>query len=314
VNTNRISAFLQDTWTFKNQRNDISLTAGLRAIYYDFNGQILVNPRMNVSFKPHWKNETVFRLSAGFYSQPPTFREMADLQGNIVPGLKAQTSLQVVAGSDYYFKAWDRPFKFVAEAYYKNIQNLIPYEIDNMKIRYYGTNDAYGYAAGIDFRVHGEFVKGAESWASLSFLKTEEHFQGSWIPRPTDQRMNLAIFFQDFIPGFPTWKMNLTLVYGTGLPFGPPNSPRSDQKLRIPPYRRVDIGLSKQIIGSQTHFSEKNPLRVLQSVWISLDIFNLLQISNTVSYLWITDINGKEYAVPNYLTPRMFNLKLTAKF
>jgi hypothetical protein len=314
VNTNRISAFIQDTWTFKNQSNDISLTAGIRAIYYDFNGQFLLNPRVNISFKPHWKHETVFRLSSGFYSQPPTFREMADLQGNIVPGLKAQTSIQVVAGSDYYFKAWGRPFKFVTEAYYKNIQNLIPYEIDNMKIRYYGTNEAHGYAVGIDFRVHGEFVKGAESWASLSFLKTEEYFQGSWIPRPTDQRMNLAIFFQDYIPGFPTWKMNLTLVYGTGLPFGPPDSPRSAQTMRIPPYRRVDIGLSKQLIGQQTNFSAKNPLRVIESMWISLDVFNLLQISNTISYLWITDINGKEYAVPNYLTPRMVNLKLTAKF
>ncbi|MFZ4520135.1 MAG: TonB-dependent receptor [Bacteroidales bacterium] len=314
VNTNRVSGFLQDTWTFKNASNDISLTAGIRAIYYDFNGQLLFNPRANISFKPHWKNETVFRLSTGYYSQPPTFREMSDLQGNIVPGLKAQSSFQVVAGSDYYFKAWNRPFKFVAEAYYKNIQNLIPYEIDNMKIRYYGTNDAHGYAAGIDFRVHGEFVKGAESWASLSFLKTEEYFQGTWIPRPTDQRMNLAIFFQDFIPGFPTWKMNLTLVYGTGLPFGPPDSPRSAQTLRIPPYRRVDIGLSKQLIGQQTSFSKKNPLRAFESLWISLDIFNLLQISNTISYLWITDINGKEYAVPNYLTPRTFNLKLTAKF
>ena len=192
VNTNRVSAFIQDTWTFKNRLNDISVTAGLRTIYYDFNGQLLVNPRVNISFKPHWKNETVFRISTGLYSQPPTFREMADLEGNIVPGLKAQTSFQVVVGSDYYFKAWGRPFKFVTEAYYKNIQNLIPYEIDNMKIRYYGTNDAHGYAAGIDFRVHGEFVKGAESWASLSFLKTEEYFQGSWIPRPTDQRMYAA--------------------------------------------------------------------------------------------------------------------------
>ncbi len=314
VNTNRYSAFVQDTWTFKNQSNDISLTAGLRAIFYDYNSQFSLNPRMNVSFKPHWKHETVFRISAGYYSQPPTFREMTNLQGEVVPDLKAQTSIQVVAGTDYYFKAWGRPFKFVSEVYYKNIQNLIPYEIDNLKIRYYGTNDAHGYAAGIDFRVNGEFVKGAESWASLSFMKTEEYFQGSWIPRPTDQLMNLAIFFQDYIPKFPTWKVNLTLVYGTGLPFGPPNSPRKDQTLRIPPYRRVDIGLSKQLIGAQTKFSVKNPLRVFNSMWISLEIFNLLQINNTVSYLWVTDINNKEYAVPNYLTPRMFNLKLMAKF
>lgn len=313
VTTNRVSAFFQNTWTFRTDRSDISVTAGLRGIWYDFSGQWLANPRVNVSFKPRWKNETVFRLSAGYYSQPPTFREMTGPDGSILRGLKAQTSIHAVFGSDYYFRAWGRPFKFVTEAYYKHIRNLIPYEIDNMKIRYYGTNDAYGYAAGIDFRVHGEFVKGAESWASLSFLKTEEHFQGSWIPRPADQRMNLAIYFQDYIPNFPTWKMNLTVVYGTGLPFGPPDSPRSKQTLRIPPYRRVDIGLSKQLVG-QRALPEGNIFRSFESLWISLEIFNLLQISNTVSYLWITDINGTEYAVPNYLTPRTFNLKLAARF
>ncbi len=314
VNTNRISGFIQDTWTLKTPGSDISITAGIRGIYYDYSNQVSVNPRINISFKPRWKQDVVFRLAAGYYSQPPTFREMTDLEGNIVQGLKAQTALHVVAGSDYYFKAWGRPFKFVTELYYKNIQHLIPYEIDNLKIRYFGTNDAHGYAAGIDFRINGEFVKGAESWASLSLMKTEEYFEGAWIPRPTDQRLNLAIFFQDYIPKFPTWKVNLTLIYGTGLPFGPPNSSRKDQTLRMPPYRRIDVGLSKQIIGSDTRFSPKNPFRAFNSMWITLEIFNLLQINNTVSYLWITDINGKEYAVPNYLTPRIINLKLIASF
>lgn len=311
---NRLSAFVQDTWTFHNLRNDISLTAGLRAMYNDFNGQTLVNPRLNLSFKPRWDHETVFRISGGSYSQPPTFREMTDSTGAIVPGLKAQTSYQVVAGTDYYFRAWGRPFKFVTEGYYRYINNLIPYEVDNLQITYFGTNDAHGYAAGIDFRVNGEFVKGAESWASLSFLRTEQYYQGKWIPRPTDQRMNLAIFFQDYIPNFPTWKMNLTLVYGTGLPFGAPDSPLYKQTLRMPPYRRVDIGLSKQLIGQQTHFKPGNPFRAFESLWVSLEIFNLFQISNTVSYLWITDINGTQYAVPNYLTPRTFNLKISARF
>ncbi len=314
VNTNRYSAFVQNTWTFLNPKNDISVTAGLRGIYYDYNSELSVNPRINISFKPHWKNEMVFRLAAGYYSQPPTFREMTNLAGELVDGLKAQTAIHFVAGSDIYFRAWKRPFKFVAEVYYKYLDNLIPYEVDNLKIRYYGTNDAHGYATGIDFRVNGEFVKGAESWASLSIMKTEEYFQGSWTPRPTDQRLNLAIYFQDYIPKFPTWKVNITLIYGTGIPFGPPGSPRSEQTLRIPPYRRVDLGISKQIIGERTKFSAKNPLRAFTSMWISLEIFNLLQISNTVSYLWITDINGREYAVPNYLTPRMFNLKLMTTF
>ena len=312
--SNDLSGFLQDTWTFDNEKNSISITGGLRAIYTSYNGQFLLNPRVNISLKPLWKTQTVFRLSGGFYSQPPSFREMTDLYGRIVPGLKAQTAIQVVGGVDLYFNGWGRPFKFVTEGYYKYIQNLIPYEVDNMRIRYYGTNDAHGYATGIDFRINGEFVKGAESWASLSFLSTKEYFEGEWIPRPTDQRVNLAIFFQDYIPKFPTWKVALTLVYGTGLPIGPPGSSRSQQTLRLPPYRRVDIGLSKQLIGENTKFKSKNPFRAFHSMWISLEVFNLLDLSNTESYLWITEINGYQYAVPNYLTPRQFNLKLIASF
>jgi hypothetical protein len=312
--SNRFSAFLQDTWTFKNEKNEMSLTAGLRSMYWDYNHQILFDPRVNISFQPHWKKVVVFRLSGGYYSQPPTFRELTDLRGNIVPGLKAQRSIQVVAGSDLYFTAWGRPFKFVGEVYYKYINNLIPYTIDNLKIRYYGTNDAFGYATGIDLRINGDFVKGVESWASLSVMKTEENIDGVWVPRPTDQRVNFSIFFQDYIPHYPTWRMNLTFFYGTGLPFGPPNVPKNQQTFRMPPYRRVDIGLSKQIIGGNTVFSAKNPFRVFRSMWISLEIFNLFQFSNTVSYLWITDINNRMYAVPNYLTPRQFNLKLLATF
>jgi hypothetical protein len=314
VNANRLSAFGQNTWTFNNEKNEISLTAGLRTIYYDLNGEFLLNPRANISFKPKWKKEIVFRLAAGYYSQPPTFRELTDLYGNIITNLKAQTSIQVVVGNDIYFKAWKRPFKFVAEVYYKYLDNLIPYSIDNMKIRYYGNNDSYGYATGIDLRINGEFVKGVESWASISIMKTMENIQGDWIPRPTDQRINLSIFFQDYIPHYPSWRMNLTLFYGTGIPFGPPNSPKNEQTLRIPAYRRVDIGLSKLIIGEKTHFSQKNPLRVFHSMWISLEVFNLLGISNTVSYIWVTDINNRQYAVPNYLTPRQFNLKLLMTF
>lgn len=314
LNTNRLSAFLQNTWTFNWRKTSFSVTAGVRGIYNDYNNQFLVNPRVNLSFKPKWKKEFVFRIAGGYYSQPPSFREMTDLYGTIVPGLKAQTSIQAVAGMDLYFRAWNRPFKLVTEVYYKYIKNLIPYEVDNLKIRYYGTNDAHGYATGIDFRINGEFVKGIESWASISVMQSQEYYEGQWIPRPTDQRVNLAIFFQDYIPKFPTWKVNLTLVYGTGLPIGAPDSPRHEQTRRLPPYRRVDIGLSKQLIGERTKFKAKNPLRVFDSMWISLEVFNLLQLNNTVSYLWITDINSRQYAVPNYLTPRIFNLKLIAEF
>jgi len=315
LGTSLISTFAQDTWTFKLRETDVALTAGVRGVWYSYNNQVNINPRINLAFKPHWRTETTFRISSGYYSQPPTFREMTDLQGNIVPDLKAQTSIQVLAGSDLYFRAWNRPFKFVAEAYYKYVRNLIPYEIDNLNIRYYGTNDAHGYATGIDFRINGEFVKGAESWASLSIMKTEEYYEGEWIPRPTDQRINLSIFFQDYIPKFPTWKVAITLYYGTGLPVGPPDSPRSTHTLRIPAYKRVDIGISKQLIGERTRFKNpKNVLRAFKSMWVSLEIFNLLQLSNTISYLWVTDITNRQYAIPNYMTPRTFNLKLFASF
>ena len=315
LSTSLVSAFAQNTWTFKLRQTDIALTAGVRGMWYSYNNKVNINPRLNLAFKPHWKTETTFRISAGYYSQPPTFREMTDLQGNIVPDLKAQTSIQILAGSDLYFRAWGRPFKFVTEAYYKYINNLIPYEIDNLNIRYYGTNDAHGYATGIDFRINGEFLKGAESWVSLSFMKTEEFFEGSWIPRPTDQRVNLSIFFQDYVPKLPRLKVAITLFYGTGLPVGAPDSPRKDHTLRIPAYKRVDLGISYALIDERTRYKNpKSVLRAFKSMWLSLEVFNLLQLTNTISYLWVTDINDRQYAIPNYMTPRTFNLKLFASF
>ncbi|MCX6252705.1 MAG: carboxypeptidase-like regulatory domain-containing protein [Bacteroidetes bacterium] len=315
IGDNRYSAFISNSWNFRNTGNDISLTAGVRANYNDLNHQFLLDPRVNLSFSPHWKKNVVFRLSGGYYSQPPTFRELTDLKGDVITGLKAQRAIHVLAGGDLYFNWWGRPFKFVSEVYYKYLTNLIPYEIDNLKIRYFGTNDAYGYSTGIDFRINGEFVKGAESWASISFMKSMEHYNGVWVPRPTDQLVNLSIFFQDYVPGFPSWRVHLTAFYGTGLPISPPNAKKDPNSIfRIPSYKRVDLGLSKQLISDNTRFSSKNPLRAFKAMWLSLEIFNLLGISNTVSYIWIRDITGTQWGVPNYLTPREFNLKLVADF
>ena len=195
--------------------------------------------------------------------------------------------------------------------------------IDNVRIRYYAFDQAQGYSAGIDFKISGEFVKGIESWASLSIMGTEEDVEGDqyvndrgngYIPRPTDQRVNFSLFFQDYLPRNPTYKMSLTLLFGSSLPFGPPNSPRYKQTLRMPPYRRVDIGFSKEIIGEHTTFSSKNPLRAFKSLWLTAEILNILQVNNTVSYIWVSDIYGRQYAVPNYLTPRQLNVKLIARF
>jgi hypothetical protein len=269
----------------------------------------------------------LFRVSAGVYYQPPFYRELKNIDGTINPNQRAQSSFQIVGASDWNIKFWGRPFKFTTEVYYKYLNNLIPYQINNVRIRYYAFDQSKGYATGIDFKINGEFVKGIESWASLSFMGTKENIDGDYyinnegegvepgfIPRPTDQRVNFSIFFQDYLPMNPTYKMSLTLMFGSSLPFGPPQSPKYKHTLRMSPYRRVDIGFSKEIIGEHSRFSAKNPLRAFKSLWLTAEILNLLQVNNTVSYIWVTDVYGRQYAVPNYLTPRQLNIKLAARF
>ena len=346
LSSNRFSGFIQDTWNFYSGETELSLTAGARASYWDLNSEFLLSPRGTLAFDPKWKGDIVFRLSAGWYYQPPFYRELRDLEGRIHPDLRAQRSIHLVAGSDLNFTAWERPFKFVAEVYYKFLDNLIPYVVDNVRIRYYGDNSAKGYATGIDMKVNGEFIRGIESWASLSVMKTEEDLfddfyyryynesgeqiipgitvddtpfdsmrvEPGYIPRPTDQRVNFALFFQDYLPKNPTYRMHLKLIFGTGLPFGPPDSPKYEHTLRYPAYRRVDLGFSKQLIGGYSSFKKNNPLKYIKNAWISLEVFNLFQVSNTVSYTWVSDISGRQYAVPNYLTPRQVNLRLLVDF
>jgi hypothetical protein len=208
---------------------------------------------------------------------------------------------------------------------------MVPYLVDNVRIRYYSFDKSHGYSTGIDMKVSGEFVRGVESWASLSFMKTQENIYGDfyvdrygnidesagdpgYIPRPTDQRVNFSLFFQDYLPKNPTFKMSLTLLFGSSLPFGAPGAPKYKHTLRMPPYRRVDIGFSKELIGEHTRFSPKNPFRVFKTLWLTAEVLNLLQVNNTVSYIWVTDINGRQWAVPNYLTPRQLNVRLMAQF
>lgn len=344
--SNRFSAFIQNSWNFHIGTANAYLIAGVRASYWDINKQFIFSPRATLSVKPMWKKDILFRFSAGYYQQPPFYRELRDLQGRINPDVRAQKSIHFVASMDWDFKAWNRPFKFVTEAYYKILEDLVPYTVDNVRIRYYGDNLSKGFAYGIDFKVNGEFIKGIESWVSVSLLKTMEDIKDDnyweyyneagqeiilgytpdqvatdstqifpgYIPRPTDQRFHFAIFFQDYIPRNPTWKMHIKLLFGTGLPFGAPNSPKYEHIYRTPSYRRVDIGFSKQLIGGYSSFGPKNPLRYIESAWISLEIFNLFQIANTISYIWVKDKNGREYAVPNYLTPRLINLRLAVNF
>jgi len=345
LSSNRLMGHIQNTWFFSDTSRH-TLTVGARFHWWDANGQFIVTPRLNYAFNPKWKRDVIFRLSGGMYYQPPFYRELRDLNGQLNTDLRAQESYHAVIGTDYNFRAWGRPFKLVAEAYYKYMDNLVPYVIDNVRIRYFASNNSMGYATGIDLKVNGEFVKGIESWASMSLMTVQEDIKDDfyynylnsdgevirfgvtennvvadsmrvepgYIPRPTDQRVTFSLFFQDYVPNLPMFKMHLNLVFGTGMPFGPPDNERFRDTLRIPPYRRVDIGFSYMIKGEKREFPKSNPLHYLKSLWVSMEVFNLLGTNNTLSYLWISDITNRQWAVPNYLTSRQVNFKLVAKF
>ena len=347
LNSNRFSGFLQQSWDPESDAGKWGFTLGARWNYWDLNHEFLFSPRGSLSYKPVWETDILFRFSAGLYYQPPFYRELRNKKGEINRDLKAQSSVHFVAGSDLNFKAWGRPFKFVAEAYYKFLDHLVPYDVDNVRIRYYATNNAKGYATGVDMKVNGEFVKGVESWASLSFMRTREDIDGDtytdyyndegeriipgyttnnvvvdsivsepgFMARPTDQRLTFGLFFQDYLPKNPTYKMHLNLLFGTGLPYSPPGAVRSRNANRMPSFRRVDIGFSKQIMGDRYGTGERNGLlRHIDNIWISLEVLNLLQVNNTISYTWVKDVNNRQYGVPNYLTPRQLNLRVSIEF
>lgn len=337
VNNYKLSAFLQDTWGYKGLKNEYYLTAGIRTTYTGLNKQFLVSPRGSFSLKPDWERDIMFHFSTGIYFQPPFYKEMRNPEGVVNKDLKAQKSIHFVLGGDYIFQAWERPFKFTTEIYYKYLDNLVPYKVDNVRIRYAGENLARGYATGIDFKLNGEFVKGAESWVSLSFMRTREDIDGDifeipdkdnegtvlyepgYYPRPTDQLMTFGLYFQDYLPNNPDYKVSLNFLYGSRLPYGSINKNRYDDVYRLPPYRRVDIGFSKILKRDESQLGERNPFRNFKSIWLSAEIFNLLGINNTISYLWVRTVSNQEsvpgvFAVPNYLTNRRFNIKITAKF
>jgi hypothetical protein len=323
ISSNRITAFIQDTYNKKFiNSSDLFLNIGVRAQYWDFNNEFIVSPRISLSYKPSWEKNMLFRFSSGFYYQPPFYKEMKSPEGQLNERIKSQKSYHFVLGSDYIFRAWSRPFKVTTEVYYKILDDLIPYKIDNVQIEYSGLNLAHGYAMGVDFKVNGEFVEGIESWASLSLMQTKEDIDGDGIgyyARPTDQLVNFSLFFQDYLPMNPSYRMNLSLHFGTGLPFSSPEVGEYDEAFRMRSYKRVDLGFSKVIIDKEKVFEKAKWLNVFEDMWISFEVFNLLDINNTISYMWIKTVNNQageasQYAVPNYLTSRRINLKLTAKF
>ncbi len=315
VQSGRVMAFVQDSrsWRLDSLGSRLALAAGIRTHYWSFNKQMTWSPRATLSYNPISEYDAVWRLSVGWYHQPPIYREMRDLQGGVNADIRAQESIHFVLGNDLKLKLWDRPFRLVTEAYYKQLSDLIPYELDNVRIRYSAQNSANGFAAGLDARINGEFVPGIDSWASMSIMTVQEDIRGDqagYIPRPTDRRVNFGLYFQDYLPSDPSFRMSLSLFYGTGFPFGPPQSARAEQTFRIPAYRRVDIGFLK-VFKERGKKAKWSVLNQFETVWVGLEVFNLLEIRNTVSYLWVRDIStARQYAVPNYLTNRLLNLKL----
>ena len=322
ISSNRQSGYLE----YSQDINNLSLRAGTRSSFWSYNEELLVSPRASLAYAPNWEKDVVFRLASGIYYQSPFYRELRYPNGELNQEIKSQKSVHYVAGSDYLFYKWGRPFKWITEIYYKKLENLIPYKVDNVRIQYLAENNSEGYATGIDFKINGEFVSGVESWASLSIMQTEEDIIGDsyvdsegktiypgYIPRPTDQRVNFSLFFQDYIPGNMNYKMHLNMIYGSGLPFGPPKSEKYQDILRIPDYRRVDIGFSA-VLKSENKRAKLKFMNIFNSAWVSAEVFNLLDINNTISYLWVSDVGGRQYAVPNYLTRRQLNLKLIFRF
>lgn len=342
----RFSAFIQNTALLSDELK-LSISAGARVNYWSYNGEWLLSPRAQLAMEPNGKyNERMINMgmpdsllrrnlrikaAIGLYQQPPFYRELRGITGTLNPEIRAQKSTQFLLGTDYYFKAWGRPFKLTAESYYKALHDLIPYEIDNVRLRYYATNNSRGYAAGLDLQLNGEIADGVPSWVSLSLMKTAEDLLDDsyigkdasgqpitiypgYIPRPTDQRVRVSAFIQDYLPNNETYKMHLQLVFGSGLPFGPPEHKRYLDVNRLPSYKRIDVGFSKMLYERGKSAKTTALTKNFRSAWLSLEIFNLFGINNTVAYLWVQDVNGNNFGVPRYLTGRRVNLHLELRF
>jgi hypothetical protein len=326
----RISGFIQDNFRFQDSTK-FTGSIGARYLHNSLNGETIISPRIQLGYRPKWEKDVTFRLASGYYAQPAFYRELRDLYGNTNLDVRAQKSFHVLGGAEYNFKVHNSPFKITSELYYKDLWDLVPYEYDGIKIRYYGRNDGKGYAYGGELRLYADLVKDATSWISIGMMKTEEQVlvrhkntagtdsavvYSGFIPRPTDQRMMLAMYFQDYLPQNHNFRVHLNLMYGTGLPFGTPDGNRVGDNLRMPPYRRVDIGFSALLLdGQKPNRPSHSFFRNLKSIWTSFEVFNLLNIQNTLSYNWVQDqTTNKVYAVPNRLTARLFNLKLIAEF
>lgn len=320
---NRIQAYGQ--WSKRSSigSSDVWYNAGIRLQNWTINGsgitsnnQTVFSPRAQFAIKPFWEKDMLFRVAAGLYYQPPFYRELRDRNGVVQPNVKAQKSTHFVIGNDYSFKIWDRPFKLTTEAYYKNLTDVNPYTVENVRIRYAANNNAKAYAYGLDMRLNGEFVPGTESWFSFGYLKTEENINNrGYIARPTDQRLKFAALFQDYVPNIPSMKMYLNLVYNTGVPGGAPsNSDPYDFQNRLPAYSRTDVGFQFVIVDNKKQFNS-GWKKAFKELSFGVEIFNMFDVQNSITNTWVRDVNSKQqFAIPNFLTPRVFNLRTTMKF
>lgn len=320
LTANRVEAYAQDTYRFtcSEGKTLYTLNYGLRLAYWSFTKETILSPRLSLGIIPAFNENITMRFATGLYYQAPFFKEIRDTTttngityASLNRKAKSQRSIHFIAGFDYRFKMNDRPFKFTAEAYYKALGNLVPYNVNNVKVVYYGDNMCSGHAAGLDLKLFGEFVPGTDSWVSLSLMNTSMKLNGKSIPLPTDQRYAVNLFFTDYFPGTTRWKMSLKLALADGLPFSAPHRELESNVFRAPAYKRADVGLNYRIIDNSDRHKKRNPIR---NLWVGAECLNLFGINNVNSYYWITDVTGQQYAVPNYLTGRQINVKLSVDF
>ena len=320
LNAKRTEAYLQDTWNFQTRDSVptlFTLNYGVRFAHWSFNGESIVSPRASLTITPGKNRNLSFRIAGGLYYQAPFYKELRDTSvvngityATLNQSIRSQRSIHALASMSYRFEMMGRPFKFTAEAYYKALSQLVPYSVDNVKVTYYGDQQATGHATGLDLKLFGEFVPGTDSWLTLSVMNTRMRLNGKSIPLPTDQRYALNLYFTDYFPGTTRWRMSLKLAYADGLPFATPHQELENNSFRAPAYKRADIGMSYRLLDN--HDGSRNT--IFKNVWIGLDCLNLFGINNVNSYYWVTDIAGQQYAVPNFLTGRQINGRVTVEF
>ena len=326
LNDYRIRGYVQDEYRWHLRKGGImSFNAGVRFNYWSFNNEVTVSPRLVIAYFPDIKPDIRFRFATGLYYQSPGYKEIKDtvtIDGQLTTYLnkdiKSQRSLQFIAGMDYYYNFLRHPFKLSVEVYYKHLNNINPYAVDNMKITYMGRNDAHGYAAGMDVKLFGEMVPGVDSWLGFSLMRTMESVIGEnnkYVPRPTDQLYNISLFFQDYIPGLPQYRVHVLFNWAQGLPVRAPGAIQSSSNLRAPDYRRVDLGVSRVFEKGKDPWMGRGFFKPFKEILIAFEVLNLFGFNNVNSYYWVSTIaSDAQYAVPNYLTGRQFNLKLQFKF